>query len=317
MINLKLPPFWPSDPEIWFAQVEAQFATKGITAQKTKFEYIVASPSPEYATEVRDLILHPPATRPYDSLCDQLVKRTAASDQRRLEQLLHSEELGDRKPSQLLRRMQQLLGDSAAATDSAFVRSLFLQRLPANVRMVLASAADSISLEDLAQLADRVAEVFPLTSRGFSRRPAHAPAPAGSQPTTRRSETASTWSGCSVHQRAILSSQIIDSTPITPACQTDTLLVPRAIRRVQTSLLESGKRSGRSLAATSVSGLQPSRLFYILDKTTGTRFLVHTGAEVSVLPPSESERRRQSADHFTLQAVNNTSIAAHFGGCLW
>ena len=161
VINLKLPPFWPSDPEVWFAQLESQFATRGITAQKTKFEYIVASLSPEYATEVRDLILHPPATRPYDSLRDQLIKRTAASDRRRLQQLLHSEELRDRKPSQLLRRMQHLLGDSTAATDSAFVRGLFIQRLPANVRMVLASAADSTSLEDLAQLADRIVEAAP------------------------------------------------------------------------------------------------------------------------------------------------------------
>jgi hypothetical protein len=160
-INLKLPPYWPSDPAVWFAQVEAQFATRGITAQKTKFEYIVASLSPEYATEVRDLILHPPASRPYDVLRDQLVKRTAASDQRRLQQLLHSEELGDRKPSQLLRRMQQLLGDSAAATDNTFVRGLFIQRLPASVRMVLASAADSTSLEDLAHLADRIVEAAP------------------------------------------------------------------------------------------------------------------------------------------------------------
>ena len=62
--------------------------------------------------------------------------------------------------------------------------------------------------------------------------------------------------------------------------------------------------------ATSVAGPSSSRLFYITDKPTGTRFLVDTGTEVSVIPPSQVERQRQ-ADHLTLQVINSTAIATY------
>ena len=131
-INIRLPPFWPADPAIWFAQVEATFATKKLTSQKSRFDFVVASLSPEVATEVRDLVLHPPGTNAYDTLKETLIKRTAASEQRRLQQLFQAEELGDKKPTQLLRRMNQLLGDNTTLNESV-LRELFLQRLPANV----------------------------------------------------------------------------------------------------------------------------------------------------------------------------------------
>lgn len=155
-VTIKLPPYWASDPHVWFAQVEAQFSTRGISAQRTRFDHVVASLSPEIATEVRDLILSPPADTPYTALKEQLIGRTAASEQKRLQLLLTAEELGDRKPSQLLRRMQQLLGDKRM--DDSLLRQLFLQRLPSHVRMVLASS-ETVALAELAKLADRIMEV--------------------------------------------------------------------------------------------------------------------------------------------------------------
>jgi len=60
-VQIKLLPFWLKDQALWFTQIKPQFGTKGITVSKAKFDYVVSCLDLEYATEVRNLLLTPPA----------------------------------------------------------------------------------------------------------------------------------------------------------------------------------------------------------------------------------------------------------------
>ena len=93
----------------------------------TKFNHILANLSQGIATEVRNLLMNPPAEKPYDVLKETLIKRTTLSEQQGLQQLLSAEDLGDRKPTQLFRKMQQLLSEKAIAMDPSLPRGLLLQ----------------------------------------------------------------------------------------------------------------------------------------------------------------------------------------------
>ena len=180
-VSVKLPPFWRADPQIWFAQAEAQFDMRNITAESTKYVHVIAVLQPDIAQEVRDLLIERPKDQPYTKLKAQLIQRTTASEQQRVQMLLTEEELGDRKPSQLLRRMEQLVGEQKL--DKGILKQLFLQRLPPNIRLILASTSDAITLTALAELADRILEVHiptlgAISPSGATAAPVAAPATA-------------------------------------------------------------------------------------------------------------------------------------------
>ena len=156
-VTLKLPPFWPADPELWIIQVEAQFRTRNITQDSTKFDYIVASLAPDTAGEIRDVLLHPPENGKYDAIKQALLKQNVLSDQKRLQELLSKEDLGDRKPTQILRRMNQLVGETVF--DPKILKALFIQKLPSAVQGILMSSDDKTELSVLAEMADKIMEV--------------------------------------------------------------------------------------------------------------------------------------------------------------
>ncbi|KAG0428216.1 hypothetical protein HPB47_024784, partial [Ixodes persulcatus] len=108
--NFRLPPFWPKNPTVWLMQVEAQFRLRHITSQETRYLHTVSSLPADVAEELADILAAPDPVNPFDQLKAAILDRKTESERSRLQQLLNTEELGDRRPSQLLHRMRQLLG---------------------------------------------------------------------------------------------------------------------------------------------------------------------------------------------------------------
>ena len=154
-ISVKMPPFWPNNPNLWFAQLEAQFELAQITLEKTRFAYVVANLEERYAAEVEDLITNPPVVEPYTSIKRELISRLSMSEEKRIRQLMLEEELGDSTPSHFYRRLKTLAGSSIP---EHLLKTLWLQRLPSHIQAILQAQSD-LTIEKLAQIADKINEV--------------------------------------------------------------------------------------------------------------------------------------------------------------
>ena len=151
-VSVKLPEFWNNDPDIWFAQVQSQFNLKGITSDGTKFDHVVASLDSKSASEVRSILLHPPATEKFETLKQALIKAFGKTQCQKDAELLSMNGLGDRKPTALLRYINSLNDDP-----ETLKRALFLMNLPVDVRNIIVSQKIE-SLDELAEAADRVVD---------------------------------------------------------------------------------------------------------------------------------------------------------------
>ncbi|XP_071568714.1 uncharacterized protein [Temnothorax nylanderi] len=154
-VGLRMPPFWPEEPELWFAQLESQFIICGITQDTTRYAYALSQIDTRFAKEIEDIITSPPTEKKYEKLKQTLIQRLSASQEQRTRQLLEHEELGDRKPSQFLRHLRGLA--STTVPDSLF-RTLWLGKLPAQMQVILATRQGD-RLEEVAEQADRIHEV--------------------------------------------------------------------------------------------------------------------------------------------------------------
>ena len=107
-INLKLPSFWEDDIELWLAAVDHQFVLSNICTEQRRFSAMLGALDYRVIHKVQHIIRNP-GNQLYQSLKKALIKLYKISDNDRFDHLLHHSDLGDRKPSELLSELRNLL----------------------------------------------------------------------------------------------------------------------------------------------------------------------------------------------------------------
>lgn len=317
-VQLKVPPFWKKNPQLWFRQLEAQFSTSNITTEATKFNHLVGVIETDILDYVCDIILTPPAANPYQAIKKRLIKQFTVSDQQKLKALLEELQLGDLKPTDLLRKMKVL---SCGKVSDELMQTLWLQRLPTTIQTVLAT--NTAPLDDLATLADTMYEVIQASSSAVVQE-------VKQSSDTKMNDLVNVVYKLedkidslkkSFHKSWNSNRQKSRSRSPTPArasqvsstklCFYHKHFSGKAKKCVKPCdwVNKKSNHFGRSSISTLTQGTFINRLF-VTDKNSNRDFLVDTGADISVIPPTSKEKLN-SPCLFNLFAANGSKIKTY------
>ncbi|XP_046145355.1 uncharacterized protein LOC123988647 [Osmia bicornis bicornis] len=153
--RVKLPSFWKENPLLWFSQVDAAFVLSKIVSDDIKFRNVVLNLDPTVLPFVADIITNPPEHGKYDCLKQRILGALDESSESKLRRLLRGHGMGDEKPSNYLQRLRNLAGGQCS---DSVLRTLFLEQMPENIRVILA-ISEGMDLGKLALQADKIYEI--------------------------------------------------------------------------------------------------------------------------------------------------------------
>lgn len=152
-VQSRIPTFWRDKPRLWFAQFEAILLGQKLSDEQ-KYSLVVRNLEKTDVEQISDIIMSPPSSKRYDEVKKRLLSVYEESETKQLQKLLNEMELGDQKPSQLLRRMKDLARDKIP---DPTLQMLWCGHLPSSTRAVL-SVSNETDINILAAMADKMQE---------------------------------------------------------------------------------------------------------------------------------------------------------------
>jgi hypothetical protein len=132
-VAFKIPDFWPHDPNTWFCKIESKFRICNIRQSSTNYDHLLSALPTDICSSINDSLaeIDENAADAHEQLKALLMSRYTMNRWARAFELHKFPEIGDMKPSEMMRQMKALLPpDSPAGT---YFMAAFLLRLPTDM----------------------------------------------------------------------------------------------------------------------------------------------------------------------------------------
>ncbi|KAJ8704331.1 hypothetical protein PYW08_013055 [Mythimna loreyi] len=153
-VTSRIPEFWTKMPRLWFDQFESVMAPQK-QGDEAKYHLVISKLNMDVLQQVSDILRNPPSQDKYMALKDRLISVYEESAEQQFRKLVSEIELGNQKPSQLLRHMADL-GRNSEISGQALC-NLWLAKLPTAVKAGLAVTQEK-DLNKLANIADKIVD---------------------------------------------------------------------------------------------------------------------------------------------------------------
>lgn len=173
-VGVKLPPFWTTNPRVWFVRAEGQFRLKGIKSQLTMFDHCMSALSQELASTVLSAVEDPDKDSAYDDLKLALLERHAPHRITSVMNFTESSPISVGADPLLVKdQLQQF-----KIRDLGLEMVMFIAKMPTQIKHDLLKDADTFkSVSEAATAAKRLMgraageSVSAISSRGSARKP--------------------------------------------------------------------------------------------------------------------------------------------------
>ena len=151
--KVKLPPFWHKDATAWFNLADSIFDGLRMAGSVARYQQVLMALPTDVVEKVRGVINAAAGMQdPYMALRERVIEMLAPNTLEQLNSIIWGPELGGQRPSELMEAM--LANLPAGEADGLLFKALFLHRLPADIRDLVALQLQRLQSRELAAHAD-------------------------------------------------------------------------------------------------------------------------------------------------------------------